>query len=98
MGYKRNRTETLTLRLTAQEKQMLKQKAAERNRTLTDFILLSALEHSDLRSLRPILKKLDELHRELKKLQQKENTDEVCDALARQKELYQAVLNAIKNR
>ena len=98
MGYKRNRTETLTLRLTAQEKQMLKQKAAERNRTLTDFILLSALEHSDLRSLRPILKKLDELHGELKKLQQKENTDEVCDALAKQKELYQTVLHAIKNR
>ena len=98
MTYKRNRTETLTLRLTAQEKQMLKQKAEERNRTLTDFILLSALEHSDARSLRPILKKLDELHGELKKLQQKENTDEVCDALAKQKELYQAVLNAIKNR
>ena len=98
MGYKRNRTETLTLRLTAQEKQMLKQKASERNRTLTDFILLSALEYRDVRSLRPILKKLDELHGELKKLQQKKNTDEVCDALARQKELYQAVLNAIKNR
>ena len=98
MGYKRNRTETLTLRLTAQGKQMLKQKAAERNRTLTDFILLSALEHSDLRSLRPILKKLDELHGELKHLQQKENTDEVCDALAKHNELYQAVLNAIINR
>ena len=98
MGYKRNRTETLTLRLTAEEKRMLKQKAAERNRTLTDFILLSALEHSDLRSLRPILKKLDELCGALKQLQQKEKTDEVCDALARQKELYTAVLNAIKNR
>ena len=98
MGYKRNRTETLTLRLTAEEKQMLKRKAAERNRTLTDFILLSALEHSDLQSLRPILKKLDELHGALKQLQQKNNTDEVCDVLAKQKELYQAVLNAIKNR
>ena len=98
MGYKRNRTETLTLRLTAEEKRMLKQKAEERNRTLTDFILLSALEHSDARSFRPILKKLDELHGALKKLQQKEKTDEVCDALAKQKELYQAVLNAIKNR
>ena len=54
MGYKRNRTETLTLRLTPEEKQMLKTKAAVQNRTLTDYILLSALEYSNARRFRSI--------------------------------------------
>ena len=96
MGYKRDRTETLTLRLTPEEKQMLKTKAAVRNRTLTDYVLLSALEYSDARRFRPILKKLDEIYMELEMLQQKKNSAEICDALARQQEVYEAVLYAIK--
>ena len=97
MGYKRDRTETLTLRLTPEEKQMLKTKAAIRNRTMMDCVLLSALEYSDARHFRSTLKKLDEIHVELEMLQQKKNSAEICDALAKQREVYEAVLYAIKN-
>ena len=96
MGYKRDRTETLTLRLTPVEKQMLKTKAAVRNRTLTDYVLLSALEYSDARRFRLVLKKLDEIHVEFEMLQQKKNSTEICDVLAKQQEAYEAVLATIR--
>ena len=96
MGYKRDRTETLTLRLTPEEKQMLKTKAAVRNRTLTDYVLLSALEHSDARRFRPILKKLDDIRVELEMLRQKKNIAEICDALEKQQEVYEAILAEIR--
>ena len=98
MGYKRDRTETLTLRLTPEEKQMLKTKAAVRNRTLTDYVLLSALEYIDTHRFYLILKKLNDIRVALEILQQKKNSTEICDALAKQQEMYTTILADIRER
>lgn len=75
---------------------MLKTKAAARNRTLTDYVLLSALEYSDARRFRPILKELDAIHVELEILQQKKNSPEICGALTKHQEVYAAILAEIR--
>ena len=98
MGYKRNRTETLTLRLTPEEKRLLRQRATERQMSLTDYVMISALEYSDADRFRPIVKKLGDIHGELLKLRQNGSTDEICDALEKHAELYEEVLSAIKRR
>ena len=57
-NYRRNRTETLSLRLTAEEKQVLKALAEKRNLSMTDYILLSALHYSAGEHYRHALKTL----------------------------------------
>ncbi|MBR1811179.1 MAG: DUF1778 domain-containing protein [Clostridia bacterium] len=98
MKYKRNRTETLTLRLTPKEKELLKQKAAARCLTLTDYILLSALEYSDAQPYRLILKQLGDLRTALQTLQQKKESDDLRDLLAMQSELYNTLIAAIRSK
>ena len=50
--YQRNRTETLSLRLTPEEKKILKSLAAKNGVSITDYILLSALQYSAAGGLR----------------------------------------------
>lgn len=96
-AYKRNRSETLSLRLSREEKRQLNALAAKRDMSLTDYILLSALRYSPAESYRPLLKKLDQLHAELTKLRKENGSDAVCDALERQARLYDEVLAAIRS-
>ena len=92
-NYRRNRTETLSLRLTAEEKQVLKALAEKRNLSMTDYILLSALHYSAGEHYRHALKTLEQIRTEL----QKSNPgDAVCDALEKQMQLYDAALAAIR--
>lgn len=43
MKYKRNRTESLTIRLTPAEKKMLQNRANDKHLSMTDYILLSCI-------------------------------------------------------
>lgn len=96
-AYKRNRSETLSLRLTQEEKRQLNVLAAKRDMSLTDYILLSALRYSPAESYRPLLQKLDQLRTDLSELRKENESDAVCDALERQSQLYDEVLAAIRS-
>lgn len=95
-NYRRNRTETLSLRLTAEEKQVLKALAEKRNLSMTDYILLSALHYSAGEHYRHALKTLEQIHTELLALQKSNPGDAVSDALEKQMQLYDAALAAIR--
>lgn len=43
MKYKRNRTQSLTIRLTPAEKKMLQSRANSKHLSITDYILLSCI-------------------------------------------------------
>ncbi len=43
MKYKRNRTESLTIRLTPTEKEMLQSRANDKHLSITDYILFSCI-------------------------------------------------------
>lgn len=47
MKYKRNRTQSLTIRLTPAEKKMLQSRANSKHMSMTDYILLSALKQGN---------------------------------------------------
>ncbi len=95
--YQRNRTETLSLRLTAEEKRILKALAAKNGMSITDYMLLSALQYSTAGCHAPALKLLDQIHTELLELQKDNPSDAVCDALEKQAKLYDAALSAIRS-
>jgi len=52
--YKRNRTQSLTIRLTPAEKKMLQSRANAKHMSMTDYILLSALKQGNANNFRPV--------------------------------------------
>lgn len=54
MKYKRNRTQSLTIRLTPAEKEMLQNRANSKHMSMTDYILLSALKQGNANNFRPV--------------------------------------------
>lgn len=54
MRYKRNRTQSLTIRLTPAEKKMLQSRANDKRMRMTDYILLSALKQGNANNFRPV--------------------------------------------
>lgn len=54
MKYKRNRTESLTIRLTPTEKKMLQSRANAKHMSMTDYILLSALKQGNANNFHPV--------------------------------------------
>jgi uncharacterized protein (DUF1778 family) len=96
--YTRKRTETLSLRLTAEEKDLLRSHAQKRGQSLTSYILLSALQYSNAEQFRPLLKSLDSLRAELLALNETQNSDALADALEKQDQIYDEVLAAIRCR
>lgn len=54
MKYKRNRTQSLTIRLTPAEKKMLQSRANAKHMSMTDYILLSALKQVNANNFRPV--------------------------------------------
>ena len=55
MKYQRNRNQSLTVRLTEQEKNLIQSKAQRKNMSVTDFIVLSVTEQSNAAVLKPLL-------------------------------------------
>lgn len=54
MKYKRNRTQSLTIRLTPAEKKMLQSRANAKHMSMTDYILLSALKQGNANNYLPV--------------------------------------------
>lgn len=54
MRYNRNRTESLTIRLTPTEKKMLQSRANAKHMSMTDYILLSAFKQGNANNFRPV--------------------------------------------
>jgi uncharacterized protein (DUF1778 family) len=92
----RSRSETLSLRLTAEEKKLLKTLAEKNGQSMTDYILLSALQYSPASPFQTVLKNLDRLRMLLLDLRKEQNSDAVLDAQEMQSELYHELLAAIR--
>lgn len=54
MRYKRNRTQSLTIRMTPAEKKMLQSRANDKRMSMTDYILLSALKQGNANNFRSV--------------------------------------------
>lgn len=54
MKYKRNRTQSLTIRLTPAEKKMLQSRANAKHMSMTDYILLLALKQGNANNFLPV--------------------------------------------
>ena len=93
----RSRTETLNLRLTTEEKKLLKSLAAKNGQSITDYILLSAMRYSSVNPFQPVLKTLDRLRALLLELREEQNADMIPDAQEKQSELYDELLAAIRS-
>ena len=95
MKYKRNRTQSLTIRLTPIEKNMLQSRAAAKHMSMTDYLLLSALNQSDAVLYQPILKKLGEVKEKLIKAIDSGEED-IYDALELHKEVCSEIMKTIR--
>lgn len=74
MKYKRNRTESLTIRLTAEEKELIRLKARNRDMSITDFLLMSVIENRQVQELKPVLEKLTVLQKKTSELRGNSDT------------------------
>ena len=81
MSIRRKRTETLTVRLTPEEKRLLKRKAASQKMSITDFLLLTSLGYQEADRLLPVVEALAQIKNELHSLQQNKTDSAVNDAL-----------------
>lgn len=90
MKYKRNRTQSLTIRLTPTEKKILRSRADAKNMSMTDYLLLSVLNQSDAVLYQPVLQKLGEIKEKLIKIIDSGESN-IYDSL----ELYQEVCSEI---
>ncbi len=90
MKKQRTRTESLTIRLTAEEKSLIKAGAEKRKLSVTDYILLSALPAQNVRTeqVKIILKTLTEIQKAVCK-NAKAGCPEWEEILDRQKMIYQ---------
>ena len=90
MKNQRTRTESLTIRLTAEEKSLIKAGAAKRKLSVTDYILLSALpaQTAKTEQVKIILKNLTDVQKAVCK-NAKDGCPEWEEILDRQKMIYQ---------
>ncbi len=73
MKYKRNRAESLTIRMTAEEKELIRLKARNRDMSITDFLMMSVIENRQVQELKPVLEKLTVLQKKTSEI--RENSD-----------------------
>lgn len=96
MKYNRNRTESLTIRLTPAEKEMLKTHAAVKHMTVTDYLLLSALCGEDKSNFRKLLQKLSEVQEQLTQINTAADPA-LCDALDLHQKTCAEIMKAVRN-
>lgn len=97
MKYKRNRTQSLTIRLTPTEKKMLQSGAAAKYMSMTDYLLLTVLRQSDAALYQPILQKLGEIKELLQKAIDLGDA-EIYDALELHNEVCSEIMKSIRKR
>lgn len=95
MKYRRNRTQSLTIRLTPTEKKMLRSRADAKHMSMTDYLLLSALNQSYSVLYQPILQKLGEIKEQLQKAIDLGDA-EIYDALELHKEVCSKIMKSIR--
>ncbi len=90
MKKQRTRTESLTIRLTAEEKSLIKAGAEKRKLSVTDYILLSALPAQTVKNeqVKILLKTLTDVQKAVRK-NAKDGCPEWEEILERQKMIYQ---------
>lgn len=90
MKKQRTRTESLTIRLTAEEKSLIKAGAAKRKLSVTDYLLLSALpaQKTKTEQVKILLKTLTDVQKAVCK-NAKDGCPEWEEILDRQKTIYQ---------
>ena len=94
MKNQRTRTESLTIRLTAEEKSLIKAGAEKRKLSVTDYILLSALpaQTAKTEQVKIILKTLTEIQKAVCK-NAKDGCPEWEEILDRQEIIYQQLFS-----
>ena len=94
MKKQRTRTESLTIRLTAEEKSLIKAGAEKRKLSVTDYILLSALpaQTAKTEQVKIILKTLTEIQKAVCK-NAKDGCPEWEEILDRQEIIYQQLFS-----
>ena len=94
MKKQRTRTESLTIRLTAEEKSLIKAGAAKRKLSVTDYILLSDLPAQTVKNeqVKILLKTLTEVQKAVCK-NAKDGCPEWEEILDRQKMIYQLLFS-----
>lgn len=103
MAEKRKRNQTLTIRLTEKEKQMINRKAMRAKRSLTDYIVALALETpiNVAEDLKPLLIELKRIGNNLNQITAKINSGvfqsyNFQDVIDMQKEFYQKLIEAVQ--
>lgn len=105
MAEKRKRNQTLTIRLTENEKQMIRRKAMRAKLNLTDYIVALALETpiNVAEDLKPLLIELKRIGNNLNQITAKINSGvfqsyNFQDVVDMQKEFYQKLIEAVQKR
>lgn len=105
MAEKRKRNQTLTIRLTEKEKQMIHRKAMRAKRNLTDYIVALALETpiNVAEDLKPLLIELKRIGNNLNQITAKINSGvfqsyNFQDVIDMQKEFYQELIEVVQKR
>lgn len=97
MKKQRTRTESLTIRLTAEEKSLIKAGAEKRKLSVTDYILLAALPAQTVKTeqVKILLKTLTEVQKAVCK-NAKDGCPEWEEILDRQKMIYQLLFRLVR--
>lgn len=105
MAEKRKRNQTLTIRLTEKEKQMIHRKAMRAKHSLTDYIVALALETpiNVAEDLKPLLIELKRIGNNLNQITAKINSGvfqsyNFQNVVDMQKEFYQKLIEAVQKR
>ena len=95
MKYQRNRNQSLTVRLTEQEKNLIQSKAQRKNMSVTDFLVLSVTEQSNAAVLKPLLAMLAVLKNKTEHLKERFDTAELREIIDRQNDIILEVKRLI---
>jgi len=95
MKYQRNRNQSLTVRLTEQEKNLIQSKAQRKYMSVTNFIVLSVTEQNNAAVLKPLLAMLAFLNNKTEHLKEKFDTAELREIIDRQNDIISEVKRLI---
>ncbi len=95
MKYQRNRNQSLTVRLTEQEKNLIQIKAKRKNMSVTDLLVLSVTEQNNAAVLKPLLAMLAVLKSKTEHLKAKFDTAELREIIDSQNDIISEVKKLI---
>lgn len=96
--YKRNRSESLTIRLTSDEKSILKKRASVRGMSITDYIMLSSIYHSESHQYGHLLYTVEQMKSLILSVQERSFVPELFDLIDLNQQLYNEITNHIHKK